>query len=82
MADILIPNVPDDLIAAIDIKAQRLGISRADYLRQVLARELAVQQVHVSMTDLVDLAGPSQTLATPTHIGGTIMQSEPGRSCS
>ena len=65
MADILIPNVPDDLIAAIDIKAQRLGISRADYLRQVLARELAVQQVHVSVTDLVDLAGAFADLGDP-----------------
>lgn len=56
MADILIPDVADDVIAAIGIKAQRLGISRADYLRRVLARELAVQPVHVSVTDLVDFA--------------------------
>lgn len=56
MADILIPDVPEDVIAAIDVKAQRLGISRADYLSRVLARERADQPVHVSVTDLVDLA--------------------------
>ena len=31
MADIVIPDVPEDVIAAIDMKAQRLGLSRADY---------------------------------------------------
>ena len=38
MADILIPDVPEDVIAAIDMKAQRLGLAmrarsrRAAYL--------------------------------------------------
>ena len=39
MADIIIPDVPDDVIAAIDIKAQRLGLSRNDFLLRALARE-------------------------------------------
>ena len=39
MTDILIRDVPEDVIAAIDIKAQRLGLSRTEYLRRTLARE-------------------------------------------
>ena len=56
MADILIPDVAADVITAIDINARRLGLSRADYLRRVLARELSVQTAHVSVTDLDDFA--------------------------
>ena len=57
MPDILIPDVAADVITAIDIKARRLGLSRADYLRRILARELAIQPAHVSVTDLADFAG-------------------------
>ncbi len=39
MTDILIRDVPDDVVAAIDAKAQRAGLSRAEYLRRTLARE-------------------------------------------
>lgn len=31
MPDILILDVPDDVVAAIDAKAQRVGLSRTDY---------------------------------------------------
>ena len=36
MADIIIPDVPDDVIAAVDVKALRLGLSRDSFLRRVL----------------------------------------------
>ena len=36
MTDILIRDVPEDVIAAIDTKAQRLGLSRTEYLRRTL----------------------------------------------
>ena len=65
MPDILIPDVAADVITAIDIKARRLGLSRADYLRRVLARALAVQPAHVSVTDLDDLAGAFADLGDP-----------------
>lgn len=39
MADILIRDVPDEVVAAIDRKAQRTGLSRTEYLRRALARE-------------------------------------------
>lgn len=39
MADLLIRDVPDDVINAIDAKAKRLGLSRTEYVRRALARE-------------------------------------------
>ncbi len=37
--DILIGDVPDDVLAAIDAKAKRVGRSRTEYLRRALERE-------------------------------------------
>ena len=56
MADILIPDVPEDVIVAIDMKAQRLGISRADYLRRVLSRDRDAEPVRVTVVDLTAFA--------------------------
>ena len=39
MTDILIRNVPDDTVAAIETNAKRLGLSRTEYLRRALERE-------------------------------------------
>ena len=39
MADILIRHIPDEVLAAIAAKARRVGLSRTEYLRRVLARE-------------------------------------------
>ncbi len=37
VTDILIRDVPDDVVAALDANAQRAGLTRAEYLRRVLA---------------------------------------------
>jgi hypothetical protein len=37
MTDVLIRDVPDDIVAAIDTNAGRLGLSRSEYLRRTLA---------------------------------------------
>ena len=39
MTDILIRNVPDDIVAAIEANAKRAGLSRTEYLRRALDRE-------------------------------------------
>ena len=36
--DVLIRDVPDDVIAALDAHAGRLGLSRSEYVRRRLAR--------------------------------------------
>jgi Ribbon-helix-helix protein, copG family len=38
VTDLLIRDVPDDVVAAIDADAGRLGLSRSEYLRRTLAR--------------------------------------------
>jgi hypothetical protein len=60
LADILIRDVPDDVVAAIDTKARRAGISRTEYIRRSLSRERndAAQEVRVE-----DLAAFAQTFA-------------------
>ena len=39
MTDILIRNVPDEVVAVLDANAQRAGVTRAEYLRRVLAEQ-------------------------------------------
>lgn len=56
MSDILIRDVPDDVLAAIDSKAQRAGLSRTEYLRRTLARERAGGATEVTVEDLADFA--------------------------
>ena len=43
---------PDDVLAAMDAKAQRLGLSRSEYLHRALARERAVTDVDLTVDDL------------------------------
>jgi hypothetical protein len=39
MTDILIRDVPDEVVAAVDANAQRSGQTRAEYLRRLLAEQ-------------------------------------------
>lgn len=68
MTDILIRGVPEDVIAAIDIKAQRLGLSRTEYLRRTLTRERDVAPAEVSVADLAVFADTFADLADPEVI--------------
>ncbi len=68
MTDILIRDVPEDVIAAIDIKAQRLGLSRTEYLRRTLTRERDVAPTAVSVADLAAFADTFADLADPAVI--------------
>ncbi len=36
--DLLIRDVPDDVVAALDAEAKRLGLSRSEYLRRRLSQ--------------------------------------------
>lgn len=33
MSDILIPDIPEDVLAAVDSRAAKLGISRSEYVQ-------------------------------------------------
>jgi hypothetical protein len=51
MPDVLIRDLPDHVVAAIDAKAQRLGLSRNEYLRRQLTSTVA-SPVKVTVEDL------------------------------
>ena len=52
MADMLIRDVPDDVVAAIDARASRLGLSRSEYVRRRLAQDAASAGAVVRIEDL------------------------------
>lgn len=39
MPDVLIRNIPEDTLAAVDENAHRVGLSRSEYLRRAIERE-------------------------------------------
>ncbi|MCY7301048.1 MAG: hypothetical protein LH616_17800 [Ilumatobacteraceae bacterium] len=55
-ADIVIDDVPADVIAAVDRAARRLGQSCGAYVRRVLVRERDTPSAAVSSADLVRFA--------------------------
>lgn len=52
MADVLIRDLPDDVLAAIDARASELGLSRVEYIRRTLAQDARVAHVRVTTDDL------------------------------
>jgi hypothetical protein len=65
MTDMLIRDVPDDVITALDAHARRLGLSRSEYVRRKLAQDTAVSDSPVSTADLTRFAGTFEDLADP-----------------
>lgn len=64
-SDILIRDVPDDVLAAIDAKARRVGLSRTEYIRRALSRERDDAALGVRVEDLLTLADTFADLADP-----------------
>ena len=56
MTDILIRDVPDEVLAAIDAKAKRVGLSRTAYLRRALERERVQDSGPVTVDQLERVA--------------------------
>lgn len=52
MTDILIRDVPPDVLAAIDAKAERQGLSRSEYLRRQIAQDAGRPSEQVTVADL------------------------------
>jgi hypothetical protein len=52
MADVLIRGVDPDDLASLDAKAERLGLSRAQYLRRLLHEDAATTTGPVTVSDL------------------------------
>ena len=65
MADILIRDVPEEVVAAIDAHADHLGLSRSEYVRRRLAQDAARQDSPVSVEDLARFADVFCDLTDP-----------------
>lgn len=65
MADVLVRDIPDDVLAALDARAARLGLSRSEYLRRLLSQGAATSQSAVSPDDLTRFADVFGDLADP-----------------
>ncbi len=52
MSSILIRNIPDEVLAAIDVDAERLGLSRSEYLRRIIDRAARVETRPTTLADL------------------------------
>jgi hypothetical protein len=60
--DIRIPDVPDEVVASLDAKAKSNGLTRAEYLRRLLADQqeptLTREQLDCFATRTADLSNP------------------------
>ena len=52
MTDLLIRDVPEEVVTALDAHAGRLGLSRNEYLRRLLAHDAAISGSRVRVDDL------------------------------
>lgn len=70
MPDILIRDVPEDVLAAVDARAERMGLSRSEYLRRRLAQDAGWTVRSVTVEDLRRSAEAFQDLDDPTVMRG------------
>jgi hypothetical protein len=63
MPNLLIRDVPDRVLAAIDANARRLGLSRSEYLRRQLAREAGVNGGDADAVTVDELSQFASTFA-------------------
>jgi predicted transcriptional regulator len=65
MSDVLIRDIPDDVLAALDQLAARLGLSRTEYIRRRLAQDARAARTTVSPEDWRRFADRYGDLADP-----------------
>ena len=70
MSDVLIRDIPEDVLAVIDAKAAKLGLSRTEYLRRRLAQDAMTAGATVTAADLQRLASLFADLDDPDVMAG------------
>lgn len=70
MTDLLIRDVPDEVVAALEARAKRLGLSRTEYLRRQMARVAAGSDEPVTIESLRAFASTFADLADPEVMRG------------
>lgn len=68
MADLLLRNLSDDDITAVDARSTKLGLSRNEYLRRLVHRDVDAQPV--TADDLRDFAAVFADLEDPDVMSG------------
>jgi hypothetical protein len=63
MSDVLIRDIPDDVLAALDQLAAQLGISRTEYIRRRLAQDARTARMTVTTDDWRRFADTYRDLA-------------------
>jgi plasmid stability protein len=63
--DVLIRNVPDDVLASLDAIAARMGLSRTEYIRRRLAQDARSARVTVTAADLRRFTSAVEPLGDP-----------------
>ncbi|GAA1605084.1 ribbon-helix-helix protein, CopG family [Kribbella karoonensis] len=69
MSDVLIRDVPDDVLAVIDQRAAGQGLSRSEYLRRQLSQEAARFRATVTFADLQRLSNLVGDPEVPEVVG-------------
>ena len=69
MAEVLIRDVPEAVLAGIEAHAARLGLSRVEYIRRRLASDAASSRTMVSVDDLRSFADRFTDLADVEIMG-------------
>ena len=69
VADVLVRDVPDEVLAGVDAHAARLGLSRVEYIRRRLAADAATTAQAVAVGDLRSFADVAGDLADPQVMG-------------
>lgn len=67
--DVLIRDVPEHVVAAVDANARKLGLSRTEYLRRRLVQEVTRTGRPVTTGDLAAFAGSFSDLEDPDVMG-------------
>jgi hypothetical protein len=70
VSDVLIRDIPDDVLAAIDAHAARLGVSRSEYIRRRLAQDTAADMLAVDVAALRRFADTFVDLGDPAVMSG------------
>jgi hypothetical protein len=69
VADVLVRDVPEEVLAGVDAHAARLGLSRVEYIRRRLAADAATSGEAVSVADLRSFAETAGDLTDPQVMG-------------
>lgn len=70
MTDILIRDIPDEVLAAIDAEAKRVGLSRSEYLRRTLERDHLHRTGPITIDHLARAAALAADLDDPDVMSG------------